>query len=354
MQSVFPHFIITRIGFGIYDEDRLAKMIELFSAVTFPSIGKQKNQEFTWLIVVDEACAQVNKKQIMSLIAGRANYHCVPIDVTRLSNVRVACFDWIWDHCQTFILEKGLIKNPEEYVVTSIIDADDAWNQEVTGRVASVVSDQMPNALAKLERRGTWLRHSVGLAITFPDGYVWFVAAKKVWPLKNEFRSMSIFVVSRFSSGISACSCRHSQWRKFAEILDFEVLSIPSREPMWIYSRHDEAVESWNASQGMPMPVSFDERWEKVFGIDCKKIDQWLLDYPTNEESKTFSSSAALQYDLMFRIAIWNRKIRALEKMNSSDGASGTQQNDSLTQAMAERQKLVQELQKGRKTPEMS
>jgi Phosphoadenosine phosphosulfate reductase family len=84
-----------------------------------------------WLIVVDKACAEANKEKIHGLIAGHDNYYCIEIDVTKLSNVRLACFDWVWDHCQSFILENGLIENPEEYVITSIIDADDAWNRGV-------------------------------------------------------------------------------------------------------------------------------------------------------------------------------------------------------------------------------
>src|SRR5262245_42672471 len=210
MQAKFSHFVITRLGFGIYDEARLNKMIDLFAAVTLPSI-KNQTKELFWLIAVDKACAEANKKKIQSLIAGHSNYHCVEIDVTNLSNVRLACFDWVWDHCQSFILEKGLIENPEEYVITSIIDADDAWNREVISTVDQLVRSKMPTQFEKLSARGTWLRHSVGLAITFYDGYVWFLSEKRIWPLKDEFRSMSVFVVARFSSGISACSCRHTQ-----------------------------------------------------------------------------------------------------------------------------------------------
>jgi len=350
MQVEFSHFVITRLGFGIYDEARLNKMIDLFAAVTLPSIKNQTEQDFFWLIVVDNACAEANKKKIFSLIAGHDNYYCVPIDVTKLSNVRLACFDWVWDHCQAFILENSLIEDPEEYVVTSIIDADDAWNREVIATVNQLVARNMPAAFERLNTRGTWLRHSVGLTITFPDGYIWFMSAKKIWPLKNEFRSMSVFAVARFSSGISACSCRHTQWRKYAEILEFEVISLPCKEPMWIYSRHDETVESWNAMQGMQMPASFDDRLQNAFGIDLEKVDKWLSDYPPQKIiEKRFNPSAAVQYDLMFRIAIWNRKIQVLEKNSISNRADAEQSTDALAQARRERETLIRELQRERR-----
>jgi hypothetical protein len=348
MQSEISHFVITRIGLAIYDEVRLNKMIDLFAAVTLPSVKGQSKQDFIWLIVVDAACPVASKNRIVSLIAGHRNYHCVPLDLTNVMNVRLACFDWVWDCCQTFILENHLIGSPEEYVITSIIDADDAWNRETIAMVDRLVVARMPEALGKKDSRGTWLRHSVGLTITFHDGYVWYISSRKLWPLKNEFRSMSVFIVARFSSGISACSCRHTQWRKYSEILEFEAISLPSKEPMWIYSRHDEAVESWNARQGMQMPASFVERLEKMFGVECQRVDRWLLDYPPKEETeKHFNPSAALQYDLMFRIAARNRQIRALEKAIMCNDVNGGRQNDTLSEAQAERERLIRELQRG-------
>jgi Putative rhamnosyl transferase len=350
MQSEFTHFVITRIGLGIYDEDRLNKMIDLFAVVTLPSIKRQTRQEFVWLIVVDAACPVACKNKILSLIAGNKNYHCMPIDLTNVIYVRLACFDWVWDRCQAFILENQLINSSEEYVITSIIDADDAWNRETTATVDRLVVNKMPEVFEKKDSRGTWLRHSVGLTITFPDGYVWFISARKFWPLKNEFRSMSVFVVARFSSGISACSCRHTQWRKYSEILEFEILSPPSKEPMWVYSRHDETVESWNARQGMQMPTSFDNRLENMFGIEYKRVEKWLLDHPPKEATeKQFNPSAALQYDLMFRIAALNRQIQGLVKGGTCNDVNSGRSNDSLSEAQAERERLIRELQRGRR-----
>jgi Putative rhamnosyl transferase len=350
MQSEFTHFVITRIGLGIYDKDRLNKMIDLFAAVTLPSIKTQTSQEFVWLIVVDAACPLACKNKILSLIAGSKSYHCVPVDLTNVFNVRLGCFDWVWDRCQAFILENYLINGPEEYVITSIIDADDAWNRETTATVDRIVVNKMPEVFEKIDSRGTWLRHSVGLTITFPAGYVWFISARKFLPLMNEFRSMSVFVVARFSSGISVCSCRHSRWREYSEILDFEIISELSKEPMWIYSRHDETVGSWNARQGLLMPKSFDNRLENMFGIERKKVERWLLDYPPKEVTEMQTNfGAALQYDLMFRIAALNRQIQGLVKGSTCNDVNCGRSNDSLSEAQAERERLIRELQRGRR-----
>jgi hypothetical protein len=352
MQSEFTHFVMTRLGLGIYDEDRLNKMIDLFAAVTLPSVKRQTSQKFVWLIVVDADCPAASKSKIADLVASHDNYHCVLIDLTNIVNVRLACFDWLWDRCQAFILENQLINSPEEYVITSIIDADDAWNRETIATIDRLVVSNMPAAFAKQDRRGTWLRHSVGLTITFADGYVWYISARKIEPLKQELRSMSVFVCARFSSGISACSCRHTQWRKYSEILDFEVVLPALKDPMWIYSRHDEAVEYWDARDGMPMPTSFDDRLENMFGIERAKVDKWLHDYPpTKGIEKQFNPSAALQYNLMFRIAAWNRQIQILERgSNRSDINTGVADR-SLDEARAERARLIGELQRGGRKP---
>ena len=335
-----PHFVVTRLGLGIYDEKRLDKMIGLFEAVTLPSVTSQTSQDFHWLIVVDAACPAACKARILDLISGHQNYHYVPIDLRSIYRVRLGCFDWVWDACESFIFAHELVARPDQYAITSILDADDAWNRETVEIVGRTAAEKWPEVSARGGNRGTWLRHSVGLTITFLDGYVWFVSTQGIWPLKEEFRSMSVFVVARLSSGISACSCRHTQWRKYSEILDFEVISLPTKVPMWIYSRHDEAVESWNAAQGMQMPASFRERLESLFGIAWKKLDEWLQLYPpAARTTKQFNFSAAQQYDLMFQIAALNREIRALE--DSMIGGSSADLTARISEKQSERERLI-------------
>ena len=342
-ENVLPHFVVTRLGLGIYDEQRLNKMISLFEAVTLPSIQVQTSQEFSWLIVVDAACPAPSKDRILDLISGCKNYHCVPIDLKSIYKVRLGCFDWVWEACETFIFANQLIRQSDEYVITSIIDADDAWNRETIEVVNRTAIEKLPEVSGRGANRGTWLRHSVGVTITFLDGYVWFISTQRIWPLKDEFRSMSVFVVARLSSGISACSCRHTQWRKYSEILDFEVMSLPAKVPMWIYSRHDEAVESWNAAQGMQMPASFRERLETLFGVDWKKLDKWLLDYPpAHQTTKQFNFSAAQQYDVMFQIAAKNREIRSLKESATNDASETLAPR--VSEIRSQRDKLIMTL----------
>ena len=346
MQLKCKHFVVTRLGVGIYDEARLMKLIELFEAVTLPSLLHQSSQEFIWLVGIDAAIPEVCRFKLEKLFRGHSHYHLVPIDVTNLLHVRVACFDWVWDCYQDFILETGLLEDPGDYVITSVIDADDAWHRDVIATVSKLVADKLPAAAKMTESRGTWLMHSAGLAITFPNGYAWYISDSKIWPMKEEFRSMAVFIASRFSSGISACSCRHTKWRQYSEILEFEVIPWTGGQPMWIYTRHDEAVGNWDSNPAMPMPAVFEGRLVESFGIDIAKLKNWCATYPPHYSgTKGFSQEAALQFDLFFQIAGLNRKIRALSKRLNSEHGKCFDRNQELEECKAKRERLITMLQ---------
>jgi len=357
MQHTCPHFVVTRLALGIYDEERLNKLVDLFEAVTLPSLINQTSHDFIWLVSIDSNFPDPVKSRIDQLLSPHPNFFLIPIDVTELMNVRLACFDWVWDQYQDFILENNLLIDPHDYVITSVLDADDAWHRDVVSTVNKLAVDRLPSLSEANEMRGTWLRHSSGLAITFPNGYAWFISDGKIWPLKEEFRSMAVFVAARFASGISACSCRHTKWRQYAEILEFEVITHTHKEPMWIYTRHDEAVGHSDSKQAMPMPTSFEDRLGKTFGIDITKAKSWCTQYPSRHPSRPrgemkFNQHAAVQFDLFFRIAGLNRKMRALKRRNATDHAGRIA--DQLKHCEADRKRLVALLRCGRADGESS
>jgi len=85
-----------------------------------------------------------------------------------------------------------------------------------------------------------------------------------------------------------------------------------------------------------------------MFGVDCDKVDRWLQEYPpTTEIEKQFNPSAARQYDLMFRISAWNRQIQTLKSAANRSEENGREANELLSEAQAQRARLVQEHKKG-------
>jgi hypothetical protein len=344
--SAMNHFVITRIGLGIYDEARLIKMIDLFEAVTLPSIVNQTNQEFICLIVLDAHMPVGPRIKIDKLVDGRSNFCLIPVDVTHLVEVHIGCFDWVWDQCQDFILSAGLLDDPRDYVVTSILDADDAWHRDVVSLVNSFFAQRLSKLRSIEKDRTTWVRHSAGMAMTFPRGYQWYIAANRVDLLTMEFHSMAVFVTARFSSGISACSSRHSQWREYAKVLQFDVGVEAFDHPMWVYTRHNEGVVSWNASQAMQIDARLENELSATFGIDMEKIRQWRVAYSVGANSMySGQRTTGEQYDRIFRIASFNRKLRALNNQMSADRADLRSLKEEIKQCEAERARLIEKLQ---------
>jgi len=344
--NAIKHFVITRIGLGMYDEARLRKVIDLFEAITLSSLFNQSSQEFISLVAIDAHLPLGARERLSALIKERPNYFLVPIDVTRLINVRAGCFDWVWDCCQDFILAKGLLEDPSDYIISSNIDADDAWHRDIVGSINRLFSERLPDLLAmeKGDGRSTWTSHTAGIAATFPQGYQWFVAANAVADMTFPFHSMSVFITARFSSGISACSSRHSQWPEYAKVVQFDVGASKTAPQMWVYCRHDEATVSWNAVQGVPVTPEFEQGLSMMFGVDMEKVQQWRVNYPVTADVEYLGQRTTReQYDLIFRIAALNRKIRAIR--SSVDAQNVSAADDELMPCEIEREQLIEKLQ---------
>jgi hypothetical protein len=355
---MLKHFVVTRLGLGIYSEPWLARIIDLFEAVTLPSLLGQTSAEFVWLIAIDAQMPSTARHRIEDLRRSSPRCHLVPIDVTRLERVRQGCFDWVWDHCQEYILEGGLLDDPCDYVTTSVIDADDAWHREVIATVNRFMWAWLPRGCVGEADRGTWLRHTSGIAATFPRGYTWFVEDDALEPMHYPFMSMAVFVTARFSSGISACSSRHRGWPSYCDVLAFEVSEIEPDRPMWIYARHDLTTQPWDASTARPADASTRAQLGHDFGIDPWKVARWRRPRPGRGEIDAPASAhhgcdASARYDRIFRIAALNRQIAALRRRRERPGETGVRgvrpapDDEAIAAKEARRASLIERLRAG-------
>jgi hypothetical protein len=89
-------------------------MIDLFEAVTLPSLANQSSQDFFSLVVVDAHTPATARTRMEKLLDGRSNCFLVPIDVTRLTQIHLGCFDWVWDHRQDYVLAAGIVDDPHD------------------------------------------------------------------------------------------------------------------------------------------------------------------------------------------------------------------------------------------------
>jgi hypothetical protein len=315
-------------------------MLALFEAITLNSIKNQKEKNFYHLVVTDlnipDECLQALNK----MIENDNNSFVILIDVTQLTNVHIGSFDWVWDKCQDFILKNNLIDDIDEYVITSNLDADDAWRLDTITSVNVIVNHEMKTIENDIEKRPTWTRHSPGLAITFPFGYHWFIEKNKLKPILFDFHSMSVFIVSKFSSGISCCSSRHAQWKNFSMVVQFKVIKERQDQAMWLYSSHDEQVISWNSDVGTAILKEHENIFYSDYGINEKKIKTWLKKYSNDNSNSYKGKSAAEKYNLIFSIAYLNKALIAYREGKNKEV------NKQIMLAEKERLALIDKLTK--------
>ncbi len=339
------HFVLSRIGLGCYNQQWYGRMVELFEAVTLSSIASQTCQDFEFLLVVDAGLQGAPRFQLQRLMATRPNFHIVEIDVTRMNDMDLVSNDWIYRPCRDYILRQGLIADPFEYVVTSLIDADDAWNREYVGTVNSAMQSRLPVILEDEPRRGTHVRHSGGVALTFSHAEKWYVSANSIEPMSGQFYSAAISVMARFSSGVSAYSCsRHIAWPYLSTALMFEAVNIETEHPMWLYVRHDRSTQPWSANHLEPAAATQPRCLQEIFGIDAPKVSAWRSKYAS--ATKLHSGCPVQdQIDRMFRLTALNRQIELLAKDSADEVGEPSPRSENralvLAQQIAKRNELL-------------
>jgi hypothetical protein len=358
---MLKHFVVMRLGLGIYHLPWYDRRLELFEAVTYPSLRAQTNQGFTVLIVVDHQIPEPALNQLRDVLAGAANFHVVPVDLTTLRQVRHGCWDFVWDCCQDYLIEQHLITDPFEYVITSIIDDDDAWHRDTVELVRQILEPELPSLVANESKRLTNYRHTGGRVLTFPRGLKWFAHSDLVHSFDYEFLGISVFVLARFSSGISALSSRHPAWGAMANIAVFEVTKAERERPMWVYVRHDQAETVWQAPGAEGAGQTADRgiagavgdpacaaALRADFGIDFSKVEAWRARQGNAEANHHSGFLAREQLDCFFRITALNRQIAALERKQRRDGMNERDESLIVKQQRARLELLYRLQEQGR------
>lgn len=310
------HIVMTRLGTGIYRQSWYDSAISLFQAVTLPSVKAQRFERFIWLVVVDHAMPQAARARLAGLLDDE-RFHLVPIDLTRLPVIRYASAQHIWDRCRDYLFAQRLVTDPFDYIATSGIDADDAWHVDTLHEVDTRFTAALPQVREAESRTKGLLRHTSGMALTSPRGLRWYPQADVVTPLDARFYAMSVFVLARLSSGISAHSSRHGGWSNYARVLDFRVDEVRPDCPMWVYVRHDRAQVPWAVDRSANDPGAA-RQLRTHFAIDFDRIAAWRSErdreaVPGNAMPDTYPPYPhGDQIDTYFRITAVNQQIAAL------------------------------------------
>jgi hypothetical protein len=319
MPTFFPHVLITRYGIGVTSVDWYAYKIKLFKSVTLPSIAAQVRPHFFWTIVIDSRIPAESLSALKEAVGEFPFVHLIPMEVGNQPRMVHGGFPDVWEQCQDYLLKHGLIEDPTGYVITSLIDDDDAWNTTVVSRIDEHIENNAAR-LCSLEpdtNRGFLVRHSVGM--TFANGMVWDVASERFELVKAPSHSMSIFVFARFSSNVAACSVRHGSWHGYTTCVGFEVHVVDEHDapgnPMWVYLRHPRAISQVPGPKiGMTVDSAALNRFRELFAINIEAFVAYQEEIKAKNEQHSGApdDSKFDLLDLQFRITAFKRQIHCL------------------------------------------
>jgi len=314
---MFHHLLITRFGIGVRTPSWYEYKLSLFEAITLPSICSQRREGLFWLIVIDSRIPSESLLALQAIVEAHSFIHLVSIDVYNQPRMIHGGFAWVYEQCQTYLLSEGLIEDPTAYVITSLIDDDDAWNRDTVRIVDKHIEENAHRLfIAELDaRRGFLVRHTSGMFITFEKGIIWNTQKKLYHEVLQPSFSMSVFVFARFSSNISACTVRHRAWAAYLASVDFEQHILQTSAPMWVYFRHPKALceHEW-AESG----IQVDDRelmdFERLFSIDgdayVRFFNSFISKMPAHPGVPDDDKFELL--DLQFRIGAVRQQILCL------------------------------------------
>src|ERR1700733_15130865 len=128
--SSLPHFVVTRLGIGVRNDDWFRSTLGLFEAITFPSLCAQSSSDFTSLLIVGHDMPPAARARLADIVGRRHNFHIVPINLLDMRHVRQGCFDYVGECCRAYLLSKRLVSDPFSYIPTSVLDSDDGWHRD--------------------------------------------------------------------------------------------------------------------------------------------------------------------------------------------------------------------------------
>ncbi len=265
-----PHFILTRAGITTADEHWYRNARVIMEATCIASLEAQHCTGFHWLVAVDEAAPAWFTDWLEERFRGQPRFHVVRVGVQGAVRCRLASFDWVFDLALRTTGLHQIVDEVDDFIITSNLDYDDAWAGFVTTTVQqhfAALAEQLKRAEAT---RSYLLAPSAGALLTLTNGARLDVR-EGVWrPEKTECASMSVFVLSRLSSGISASSCRHRAWPGFSRIVEFEYAAQPTDTPAWLYIRHPDAMSEASLGGRVQNPIS--DEFLAAFGISAERL----------------------------------------------------------------------------------
>lgn len=224
--GAYQHFILTKFNLGLYNgykrdkngqkvnnDQWMEHRIKLFEKYCYPSIKKQVNQNFLWLVLFDPMTPQKYLKRIK-------NYQ-------RYENFCPVFGGWFDDHI------KQILDPAKEYLITTRIDNDDAFHLQ---------------AIKSIQKR--FNKENLCL-LGFPIGYC--LEGDHLFLNRSGTYSFLTLIekIQRTDNGVEMITVRRKDHLQFYK--STKIKMIETTRPMWLQIIHEKNLV--NQAKGKMIPL---------------------------------------------------------------------------------------------------
>ena len=206
--TTIKHILITRYGIGVKDPRWFKNRLPFFKFLTLPSIVGQLDESRRWVLRIE---AETIPKEALNEIK---------------EIISISRYILVADKSLSF--ESILPLNPDQSLITSRIDDDDALRRDYFDNIEAQINELGKN-------------NDVPEFFTFWRGIRLDLNGRSAKGLQFPFFSCSVHCRSQLGSGIDCYSFPHSGIQKHCEDKGFDYHIIENEAPAWIYLRHELA-----------------------------------------------------------------------------------------------------------------
>ncbi|TSJ70421.1 hypothetical protein FPH17_11265 [Corynebacterium godavarianum] len=245
-----PIVAVTRCGIGIYDQKWWESRLELLKAITFPSLTRFGDLDFTWYILLDSAVPNNVYTELQKLVQESG---CSFVRFSFVENpafVREGVFNAVKS-----------VAAPDQRCLAMRIDDDDAVGLDFFENAMSLALEEPDKpAVISLSR---------GFAFNAPE--------KKIGELSYPSHPCNTVFYGTKAELNRIMFQNHVKWLQTAEALGYRSLNVASKAGQFLYTYHKQGDGSYEKR------VSRVEQWRELdlqdverFGLREAPLEAWV------------------------------------------------------------------------------
>ena len=234
------HIVATRMLVTIrnnHDLDWLHRRLDLFGTFTLPSLAAQTNTDFIWILFTSPDLPDEIADRLSLMVSAFPNIHQLSVRVKEMHNQD--------SYRSSFKLFRRIQNLEYDYLLTSRIDSDDAWN-------LCYVESVQAEARRLIVQKAIWEKYN-GVAMTYPDGqilYPYKIRGKEgIGKFKWPYFSQSLDILTPRAYRQELYGFAHSRIRQAIKKNRYLRHICQAPAPMFLYVQHaqnDGLIRTWH------------------------------------------------------------------------------------------------------------